>query len=266
MVHRKLIVGLFTVLITVAVVEGGLRLFDPWGALRYYSDQAALYRSFIADPQNGYHPLPGVYQFSNWQATILPDGSRRVPDSQPNGCTVVFVGDSLTYGIGVNDADTWVNLLARSLSIHAINAGVYSYNAERVRDRLVVYPGAALFIYLFIGNDGDPDPDWQASASAHLAIHDYLYTLDATTPRLSTNPPVYTPDFMPALEVLKQRTVIVAFDTEGLSRQIGAHLIPSYTHHISYADAHPDRIGHQEIAAAMRPLVQASAERICPYV
>jgi len=261
---RPLIAILFTFLATVVLLEAGLRLFDPWGALRYYGDQGMLYRSFVADSRRGYHPRPGSYQFSNWQAVILPDGSRRVPDSQSTGCTVVFLGDSLTYGFGVSDADTWVNLVARSLPIRAINAGVYSYNAERVRDSLNAFPDASLYVYLFIGNDGDPDPDWQRSTgNARLAIHDYLYTLDVTSPRTSTGTPVYTPGFAAALALLKRRTLVVAFDTEGISRQIGATLIPSYTQHISYADAHPNAAGHREIAAGMLPVVQTAVAQAC---
>lgn len=261
---RHTVIAILSIcLATVILVEASLRLLDPWRALRYFADQDALYRTFDADSWRGYHSAPGHYTFSNWQADILPNGSRRVPDSKPNGCRVVFLGDSVTFGFGVDDRDTWVNLLARELPIHAINAGVYSYNAERVRDSLNAYPGAAVYVYLFISNDGDPDPIWQNRSNAwHWAIRDYWYA--AESPYFP--PQAYTPGFAAALDTLKRRTVMVAFDTDGLPRQVGATLIPPYTHGISRADSHPNSAGNREIAAAMLPIVQQAVDRVCPVI
>lgn len=262
MTRRALIALLTMVLLTVAMIEGGLRLVDPWGALRYFADQGALYNTFVTDERRGYHPQPGSYRFSNWQAIVLPDGARRVPDSNPNGCTVVFLGDSVTFGFGVSDSETWVNLLARELRIHATNAGVYSYNTERVRDSLNAYPGAAVYIYLLIDNDGDPDPNWQQRSSGHLAIRDYWYA--AKSPSFA--PPPHTPGFAAALAEMKWRSTIIAFNTGHLSNTVGATLIPPYTRTLSHADSHPNAEGNREIAAALLPVVRAAVDRACPVL
>lgn len=262
LVRRTLIYLLTAMLLALALVEIGLRLFDPWGLLRAEADQNMLYSRFVADIRYGYHPQPGHYTFSNWQAEVLSDTSRRVPASKPHGCTVVFLGDSVTFGFGVNDADTWVNLIAQQLAIHAINAGVYSYNTERVRDRLNMYPGADLYIYLFFENDGDPDPNWQQPYHSQWALQYYGYMLNHPVRR---DVP-HTPGFAAALADLKQRTLIIAFDRDDLSRRSGAVLIPPYTHVISRADAHADPTGNREIATAMTPIVQTALNRVCPLI
>src|SRR5688572_13884306 len=111
--RRAVIAVLLTFLATLAFIEGGLRLFDPLGARRYLDD-AALY--VYVHRARGYVMLPGVYQFSNWQVTILSDTSRAVPATNTSApCTLALIGDSVTFGQGVSDGDTWANLMAKEL-------------------------------------------------------------------------------------------------------------------------------------------------------
>ncbi len=261
-IRRVVLASCITFLMTFTILELGLRLFDPWGARRYFADQAFLYSRFTSDPQRGYYALPGMYQFSNWQADILPDTSRRVPDSAISGCKVVFVGDSITFGWGVNDAQTWINLVARHVpTAQLINAGTFSYNAERVRASLAAFPDAAVYIYFAVDNDGDPDPNWQGTYSSQLILEDYAYA--ALAPYRLSAP---MPGFAAALADLKRRTTVLAINANGWANRIGAFPIPPYTHHISRTDGHADATGNQEIAAAVTPLVQQAVARACPTI
>ena len=137
--------------------EALLALFDPLG-FGYFRDQVALNPHLIADPR-GYTFAPGHYPLSKSSFTILPDGSRAVPHTPPQADqTLVFMGDSVTFGYGVDDEQTWVDLVARALpDVHIINAGVSGFNSSNVLRTLALYPSADALVYLIINNDAYPE-------------------------------------------------------------------------------------------------------------
>src|SRR5262245_45701053 len=104
----------FVIVVLVSIVlelEIVLNLLDPWGC-RYFNDLATLWEKVVESPNRGYVLPLGKYQFSHWQATELQNSVRLVPDNANGPCQVVFLGDSVEWGHGVNDNETWVNLIA----------------------------------------------------------------------------------------------------------------------------------------------------------
>lgn len=265
--RRRIIAALGWIAVTPLLIEMALTVFDPLGVRHYLGDLNEMYSHFREDGQRGYIMQPGDYTFSNWRATILPDSSRTVPDTNLGSpCKIVFLGDSVTFGHGVDDKATWVNLIVQELPIRAVNAGINGYNIDNVQGARRAISGD-LYVYLLIDNDTDPPLNWQNGAyHAYNTIIEYLdwYTF-------SVNYRSAEPDnaFYRALEALLSDpdVTVAAFDTGGLStdlaRRYPIHLIPLWTHPNSRADGHANPEGNREIAAAMLPIVQSAMQKQC---
>ncbi len=254
-----------------AVVEATLRAADPWGVLAYHRDLQTIYDSFRESPR-GYTSAPGTYRLSSWSATILPDGTRRVPASAVGApCTLVLAGDSVTFGHGVDDADTWANLVAAGLpGVGVVNAGTAGYNAGDVLRTVRDVPGD-VYLYLMLENDADGPFPWrrlQHRSPPRLALRLYLYTAGLARP---APPPDYDRFDRDLAHLLEDRRVtIVAFD-EGrplVSRVRARHpgavrLIPTYAAVNSRADAHGDAASNRAIAASVLPIAREALGRGC---
>lgn len=215
----------------------------------------------------GYRMLPGLHTFSNWSASINADGFRNVPDTHSAACSIALVGDSLTFGFGVNDADTWVNLLARDFpNVYILNAGVTGYNANQVLTTIEQVRAAGYF-YLMIWNDAEPplaiDSRWPDNNISALSL--YILWLRAV------EPPSDMGAFSDAVRNIEARpdTQIIGFQTEppGIYAWVAEHystpLILLYTHVNSHADSHPNMEGNKEIEVEIKPLFAQFAHRIC---
>lgn len=146
------------VIATLALLEIALQVFDPFG-LVYLDDIRYMYS--VAQPApNGFKLPDGVTKFSHWQATIK-DGRRVLPDSVATGRTVYFIGDSVTFGYGVEDSETWVNLLAREFGLNAINTAYPAFNRDNITLSLLGVPKGACVVYLAISNDAEPPVFWR---------------------------------------------------------------------------------------------------------
>jgi hypothetical protein len=272
--RRLAIVVLVNAAVLPLILEGGLRLTDPWRARPWYDDTAKLTLAMQADEWRGYAPAPGHYVFSNWQTTILPGGTRDVPDTNLTApCTVVLAGDSVTFSFGVNDADTWANLMARALSdVHIINPANNGYNANDALS-IVEHFRADVYLYFYISNDDQPPHDSRAEAEraaqaepSMIRLYLYLYQSERGT----SDP--YVPDltFYPALDALAANPKVVMV---GQSSQQRADLarypirwIAPYTQFISYVDPHANVAGNREIASALLPIVKDAVRERCTAV
>ncbi len=262
--RRRVIAVLVWLAVIPLLVEFGLRTFDPWGVQRYLDDLVMMYRQFRLDEPRGYVLPPGDYQFAGWRATINGDYTRRVPDASSAPCVVAFLGDSVTFGHGVGDSVTWVNLLARELpNTRLINAGLNGYNILSVTGARQAVAASA-YIYLLVGNDDQELPRISGERHSKSAIQDYLYF--AYPPRADL-PYLIPGRFDDALDKLlgDPAVTVVAFDLPGETRYADYH-IPLYTHSISRADGHADAAGNREIAAAMLPIVRNAVRERCTAV
>jgi hypothetical protein len=263
--RRKLIALLLGVILALLGGEGLLARFDPLG-FGYYRDQANLNPHLVADPR-GYTFQPGTYTLSASTFTILADGNRAVPDTASEAkMTLVFMGDSVTFGYGVDDDQSWVSLVARGLpGVHVINAGVSGFNSTNGLRTLALYPDAQALVYLIINNDAYPEnrpnfgqlhpPPAETWLETYLLnLPDYLF------------PPIEPPNDLPRyLSDLRQmsadsRVLLVGFDDDFSRMTIrdccAVSLIERGTDRVSPADGHPGVRGNQQIAAQMLPLVR----------
>lgn len=263
-VRHSTIYLLSTTLVLLLVIEGGLRALDPWGVLRYFNDLSTMFRQFRQDDQRGYVLPPGYYSFSNWSATILADGTRRVPDVHAAPCTLAMLGDSVTFGHGVNDADTWVNLLAQTfLSVHFLNVSANGYNIENVAGaRRAIHADG--YLYLLINNDNQVQVNYRQTGSGPSAIRQYLYVVHPPEHELPLLP---ITDFNHLLNQMLSdpQVMVVAFDIPGISQRVPHH-IPLWTATNSRADGHANAEGNRQIARSLAPLVRQMAQQYCTTV
>jgi hypothetical protein len=281
-VRRGFIISLFSILITLGAIELILRIWDPWGAVRYMQDMDQMASNFIEDPYRDYTMKPGVYHFSNWSATILDSKTRNVPNTNPNSkCQIAMVGDSATFAHGVSDADTWVNLIARQLpDVHILNAGGDGFNIDSVFGTLNGFPDVNGFLYLMINNDAEPAFRWNRSFAA-ITIYLFYAKLFGIIPsppstNASESETVGSSSYSHFYDVfekllLDKRVIVVAFDMGGLTDEASkrytqdVHIIPFYTTINSPADSHADVNGNKEIATNILPYVKALVNRVCAF-
>lgn len=257
-------------------MDFALNVFDIWG-VRYFSQLSVIHgamRGGIA-----YYLPKGHYNLRHWwygfEAEQITDGQRRVPDSR-GWCQVAFVGDSVTWGFGVDDDQTWIDLLAKRLpQMEAINLGEIGYNSEQVLDSIRSHPGAIAYVYLIIPNDvmatqtlpevpaepmllsyarvvraifnGYPPivlNDWQADAR---------FRSDLATMRAIGNVYFVAADH-PALRTLLEGQPIRAW-------VLDSSLSDKYR--ISLTDAHPNPTGHQIIASQLESVLKSVLTRYC---
>ena len=263
--RRTVIALLIGILLALLLGEVLLGRFDPLG-FGYFRDQADLNPHLVPDPR-GYTFAPGTYRLSKSTFTILPDGNRAVPDTVPSAKkTLVFMGDSVTFGYGVSDDQTWVDLVARDLpDVYVINAGVSGFNSTNVLRTLALYPAAQTLVYLIINNDAAPEnrPNFghlrPAPALSWLEVYllnlpNYLFP--------AADEPNDLPRYFADLRQINAdgRVLLVAFD-EDFSRMTireccTVSLIERGTDRVSPADGHPGVRGNQEIAQQMLRLLR----------
>ncbi len=265
---------LISTVLSILALEAALKIFDPWG-LCYFDDIALLWNHMQADPHRIAVLPPGEYHLTHWSATQLDNYTRRVPDNQGGPCTVVFVGDSMTWGHGVNDDETWVNLLAQDLpELTVINAGFDAYNSENVRGTLLDFPDADFYVYLIIHNDDEPTTVYKHMEPGGWIAKYVSYLIErAKTPsengEATADPGEGQARFKADIAALSQddRVVFVAFEQGFVNRLIPDYdviFIPRHTRTISKVDAHPVPQGHRDIAEAMLPHIQAAMAEHCP--
>ena len=278
---RALRIVLIIVLISVVTLEIALAVFDPYG-VRYLRESSYYSRNFISHPTRHYVLPPGVYDFGRWSATINENFERATPDSVP-GCRVVFLGDSITFGRGVNDEETFVNLLARDLQLDTVNAAMDAYNSHIVLNSLHGYE-ADLFVWLIFENDEDATL-YLAAEGGHLPQDsdgvyrfDYLRDLYSNSSGIANYlrflkrqyPEAAEPErFVQDMNAMSEIDNLVMFIMEDAFGQAvvdsypEVHLIPPYTSYLSIADPHADVKGHQQLADAMRPVVESAVAEYC---
>jgi lysophospholipase L1-like esterase len=164
-------------LAALAAAELAVRLLDPFGVsyyadnVRYFTDPGAI--EFAAGAQ---HPTGRLFEnrpdvdveMRTFRFTTDARGLRTGPTARPAddaaGTTLLFLGDSVTLGWGVDDEDTWVRTLEREgrdaagEPLRCLNAGHLQFNTVQEADWLRAH-GASLapdvVVVTFLVNDLD---------------------------------------------------------------------------------------------------------------
>lgn len=281
------------VLFTLVLIEILLRAVDPWG-LYYFQDLEKLGNTiFQADAERGYLMPDGQYSFTRWNAEIR-EGGRVVPATNNEAtCTIAILGDSVAFGYGVNDDQTWLNAAARDLpDVRFINLGVPRYNSSNVLGTWRATPDADAYLYLIISNDLDPALDVESERFVGAGTGQpwlVRYTNFALrrgggtdqveiqqTEDTEAAPPL--PDDFRGLARLwgemeemqtDERVYFAAFEKEPLTSTLLARDLPLTTwvypsqRRISLADYHLNPTGNEELAAQAVPLFRQIAQERC---
>lgn len=269
-VTARVLVLTFGVLAALSGLEIALRVFDPWGVIYFYEVNSL---PFVPE-KNGLYTLPaGNYMLSTFAAHLIHNSQRRVPDTRPSECRIVALGDSVTFGYGVEDDETFVNQLARMLpEVELINAGLPGFNAEQVRLTLENYPDADGYLYLIISNDRETTTRptrAEIIQPGELFILDYVYALLKRF-RVLQSIDEDVPNFWQQMDALAAHDELLLFAyqerVKDWFRGTDYPLIEltDTGETISFADSHPTPALHRSFAEEMYPSVKALVERVCP--
>ena len=274
----RLGISAISLLLTLLVLEFVvLRRLDPLGIWNYTKDLGLMFQGTESDPQKGWVQKPGIYHLSASTATVTEEG-RVVPDTNATAtCTIATIGDSVTFGHGINDEDTWVNLLARQYQqAHFINAGVTGYNIENIQATLEDMDADG-YIYLIINNDADPPLVWSQSwlsppSRGGIEIY-FLHIRFVLQVRFaqaypSPIPPDYTAFDAHLQEILNHNVQAFVYEAGPATQHVISAFpqvakIEAPTSYNSWADVHPDPVGNQQIAAQMLPYLSEWVMRTC---
>ncbi len=131
-VLKKILFGLIAVLcallLAAAIAEVAVRLISPQevGPVRFACNPEL--GEIPVPGQHGVRNFPGVFHFTYSNNSLGWRGSREYSEKKHSTFRILFLGDSFTYGIGVNDAQTFAarvekTLNADHLSVEVMNAG-----------------------------------------------------------------------------------------------------------------------------------------------
>lgn len=259
--RRGLIVLLITVTFGLLALDFLLYQFDPIGIFAYFADYNDLQFYSLPAP-GGVRYTHGTWRFRKYSVTIGLDGLRAVQNSNGGTCRIVFLGDSVVFGMGSDVS--FVDYLAPDLPATVINAGIPAYSAANVAREIDLIPADG-YIWLIIENDDAPAATWQrGSGQFPSATALYLGWLFPGDVQGSHDVARFTRHAAPLLS----RPDVLTFAFEGMAltteaQAMGAHVIPFYTHTVSQRDAHPSRAGAAEIADAMRDNVVTFEAQQC---
>jgi hypothetical protein len=282
---QALALAALMVLLPLLLVEGLLQVIDPWG-IRFFDDMAYFGTALENDAQRGYVLPDGLYQFSNWQAT-MENGTRIVPNTaETSDCEILVLGDSFTFGYGVDDAETWLSLIAADFpNVRFINAGITAYNSTNSLGTLQSFPDATAYVYLSNSNDWEPslspgDIEFRNAAETMPFIvryGNYFYhrraaetassPMDAEAVLATAAYQQYFEDLQ-AFSQIENLTIIswegsvlnLGLDALGIDYQ--AVELPS-GHVNSFVDGHFDAEGNRLFAENLHPIFAGVVERAC---
>lgn len=130
-------------LLVVGLLLAGLGLFEVAARtlLRKYADAQFFDEANLKEDVYRVSPTRGYEMIPNVMPDVNSVGMRGVERAQPKPAgtyTVVALGDSITFGIGVKADETFAAVLERQLqeryperAIEVLNAGVIGYNTEQ---------------------------------------------------------------------------------------------------------------------------------------
>jgi hypothetical protein len=285
--HLKAFGGaLLLVLVTLLLLEGLLRMTDPWG-LEYFDDLLKFGNEIaVADAQRDFIMPDGVYRFSDWTVTIA-DGQRVIPANHADAaCTIGLLGDSVLFGFGVSDDETVPQHLAEQFPyVNFLNLSLIGYNSINIVHTYEAFPDADGYLYLIFGNDDSPplmvEGDMFVSSGGenlpHLVRYVQFVIYDQKHSDFRGDPHTNAGDSPNILAMLDdmdtlgadERMYFVTFDVyqtyiqllEERGHRIAAVPYPLQSN--SVVDAHPNPEGTQELANSLAPIVQEIVAAHC---
>lgn len=127
-----------TTIFSLAAAEIAIRWLDLFG-VSYYADAEKYHRAKVPDTDLYYTHEPNTTaSYRDFSVRINSLGMRgaEIPTKQPDEYRILFLGDSVAFGWGVEEDQTFVrqvgSLLSETLgrTVRALNSGVGGYNTE----------------------------------------------------------------------------------------------------------------------------------------
>jgi len=274
--------ALFMVFTPLLVIEIALQLTDPWGIV-YFDDIVTMSEHFIADEDRGYILPDGYFEYSHWSATIVDGVRQTTVDSSETVCDVVLIGDSVTFGYGVDDEAAWGNVLANQFpEIYIRNAGVTQYASDNVLRTYQAFD-ADVYIYLIINNDWQESPAFGQGVLTNPAnqmprLVNYLQFLFLRKPEEEAgafgdaNSSQPYERFLSDIDVMSQDEgmVFLAFEDDAIGDIVSdagydIERIAPYPieHRISFVDVHLNDTGNEILAGMIAPIMEQAVAEQC---
>ncbi|MCI0586222.1 MAG: hypothetical protein L0323_05220 [Planctomycetes bacterium] len=175
---RRISVLLGALLLAALLVEGAVWAFDPFGVLDGFDMER--YRKELVEmapgsPRIFRHRPDRELRFRRWSIRTNRDGLRgpdREKPKPPGVKRVLFVGDSVAFGWGVKEEDTFVALLETALAprgrFECVNLGHLFHDTTQEAaafEEVELSYEPDLVVLVFVDNDLVPTQDYFAGAA-----------------------------------------------------------------------------------------------------
>lgn len=218
----------------------------------------------------GYQIPAGRYMFEDLSITIQADGTRITPFTNPSAdCRIVVLGDSVTFGYGVDDHETYVNRLALAFpEVAFLNTAQVGYNSPNIR---AVYESSPADGYLYLIVDNDWHERWTPDAPPAEMPPVSFYAVWLWKQARGVEPVADVPDTA-AIERFKRdtaplfadnRVLIASYGKILFTAGLGVDVVAPITTTIAPGDMHPDAAGHERIADRLESQVRELVNRVC---
>lgn len=159
----------FSSLLSLAGAEAIVRIADPLG-ISYYTESRRYMLDKLADDQLYQRHTPNQHATYDGVEVITNEiglRERAIPPKADDEFRILFLGDSITFGWGVEVEKTFVRRLEGRLQAHTrkrlrtINSGVGAYNSEMEYAFLKRHGGEIapdMVVLVFVGNDTEATP------------------------------------------------------------------------------------------------------------
>ena len=138
---RAFVLVAVQLLIVLVLLEVAARIFDPLG-ISYYPETARFFDTMIREELISYRLRPGLdadFHHARYKVNSIGLRGPEVAPAKPVGeSRILWLGDSIVFGIGVNYEHTLPAIVERmandssnSSSYRVVNMGVPSYNTEQ---------------------------------------------------------------------------------------------------------------------------------------
>jgi len=135
-VRWPLVLGLATAVMLLAAAEISVRVFDPFG-ISHFEESSKLWLDYVSDPLLVFRLPPHTqktYQGVMISTNALGFRDREIERKQDGELRILLLGDSITFGYGVSDEETYGRKLESILTselgrkVRTVNAGMGGFN------------------------------------------------------------------------------------------------------------------------------------------
>lgn len=265
---KTLTVLVLTLLTAMACLYPFLKFVDPLG-IHAYSQWIHWTQANRLPHASGFVHPTGTYTIAGSTLTIGDDGLRVVPETNTDAdCTVALIGDSVAFGFGVSDDETFAYHLTQALpNVHIINASRQGYDGNNLIWAVETVE-ADIYIYVMVVNDSQPATGIYPMPPLPNVLSQHIAYFVAR----SRHAPTYDYENFEAVMDTMQSVDALVFDATGGSPLVA--VAETYTdvipldrtppeYRISYADSHPSALGHQAIAETILPYLDTEYQQHC---